>query len=100
MSLGAITGVVGLLMAVILALRARARLRGLRLGDLVKVPVPRQLAGPLAIGTRLDIGAALKESGMNRDEIRALLDGDHDQELIDRYWSLPGATGATPPPKA
>jgi hypothetical protein len=88
MSLGAITGFVVLATALILGLRARARLRGLRRGDLVKAPIPRQLAGPLAVGTRLDIGAALKKAGVPPDKIRPLLDGQHDQELLDRYWAL------------
>src|SRR5262245_11540303 len=88
MSLGAIMGVVGLLTAVLLGLRARAQLRRLRRGDLVKVTIPRTLAGPLSTGTRLDAGAALKKSGMSTLEVRALLDGDHDQELLDLYWAL------------
>jgi hypothetical protein len=88
MSMGAITGGLVLLTALILGLRARARLRGLRAGDLAKVPIPRELHGPLAMGTRLDIGAALKAAGVARDDIRPLLDGEHDQELLDRYWAL------------
>ena len=87
MSFGAITGGMVLLTALILGLRARARMKGLRAGDLVKVPIPRELAGPLAIGTRLDIGAALKQRGMPRAEVRLLLDGEHDEELLQRYWA-------------
>jgi hypothetical protein len=89
-SLGALTGGLVLLTALILGLRSRARLRSLRRGDLARMPIPRTLAGPLAVGTRLDIGAALKKDGLSPDEIRPLLDGEHDQELLDRYWSGPG----------
>ena len=94
MSIGAYTGAMVLLTAIILGLRARARLKGLRAGDLVRVPIPRTLDQPLAMGTRLDIAAALKRAGIARDEIRPLLDGDHDQELLDRYWALPGVADA------
>ena len=96
MSLGAITGAIVLLTALLLGLRARAQLRRLRRGDLVKVPIPRTLAGPLAIGTRLDAGAALKKAGMPTRAVRALLDGDHDQELLDRYWALKDAGDSAP----
>ena len=75
------------------ALRARARLRGMRAGDLVKVAIPRQLDAPLAMGTRLDIGAALKKAGTSMDEVRPLLDRQQDQELLDRYWKLSDSRG-------
>lgn len=81
-----ILGVVVLVNALVLMLRARRRLRGLRTGDLVKVPIPRTLERPLAMGTRLDIAAELKKRGVPLDELRPLLDGNHDQELLDRYW--------------
>lgn len=88
MSLRAIMGAIALLTAVLVGLRARAQLRRLRRGDLVRVPIPRTLAGPLSTGTRLDAGAALKKAGMPIHEVRALTNGDHDQELLDRYWAL------------
>jgi hypothetical protein len=59
---------------------------GLRAGDFIKVAIPRTADKPLAMGTRLDIAAALKKRGTNAAELRPLLDGAHDQELLDRYW--------------
>jgi hypothetical protein len=85
-----------LLAAALFVLRARARLRGMRAGDLFKVEVPRQLARPLAMGTRIDIGAVLKKAGTPAAEIRPLLDGQHDRELLDRYWALRDGGGGGP----
>ena len=59
---------------------------GLRGGDFFKVEIPRTVDKPLAMGTRLDIAAALKKRGHKPDDLRPLLDGAHDQELLDRYW--------------
>jgi hypothetical protein len=56
-------------------------------GDLWKVAIPRTVTGQLAMGTRIDIAAALKKRGVPREEIDRLFDGAHDQELLDRYWS-------------
>jgi hypothetical protein len=56
-------------------------------GDLFRVAIPRTLDKPLAMGTRLDIAAALAQDGVSRDEIRTLVDGAHDRELLARYWS-------------
>ena len=58
----------------------------MRAGDFTKVAIPRTADEPLAMGTRLDIAAALKKRGHKVDELRPLLDGAHDQELLDRYW--------------
>ena len=43
---------------------------------------------PLAMGTRLDCASVLKKAGVPRDELGKLIDGNHDQELLDRYWKL------------
>ena len=73
-------------------LRVRAKLDGeFRAGDFFKTSIPRTLERPLAMGTRLDIAAALKKRGMAREEIKQLLDRNNDQELLDRYWAQPGA---------
>jgi len=73
-------------------LKLRARMGGsVRLGDFVKVPIPRTLDRPLATGTRLDIAAALKKAGTPPAELRPLLDGEHDAELLERYWKLKDA---------
>jgi hypothetical protein len=56
-------------------------------GDLWKVAIPRTVTGQLAMGTRIDIAAALKKRGVPREETDRLFDGAHDQELLDRYWS-------------
>jgi len=56
-------------------------------GDLWKVAIPRTVQGQLAMGTRIDVAAALKKRGVPREEIDRLFDGAHDQELLDRYWS-------------
>jgi hypothetical protein len=61
-------------------------MRGIRAGDFVKVKIPRTLERPLAMGTRLDAVAALKKRGYTPDTLRPLLDGNHDQELLDAYW--------------
>ena len=58
----------------------------MKTGDLWKVKIPRTLDKPLAMGTRLDIAAALAKDGVSKDEIRTLTDGAHDRELLARYW--------------
>ena len=71
-------------------LRVRTKLGGeFRAGDFFKTTIPRTLDRPLAMGTRLDIAAALKKRGTTREELKPLLDGNHDQELLDRYWAQP-----------
>ena len=75
------------LAALLFVARMRAKLGPIRAGDFVKVAIPRTLERPLAMGTRLDIAAALKKRGVPPDELRPLLDGNHDQELLDRYWA-------------
>jgi hypothetical protein len=77
------------LAVLVFVMRARAKLGPLRAGDFMKVAIPRSLDGPLAMGTRLDIAAALKKRGTSPTELRPLLDGNHDQELLDRYWADP-----------
>jgi hypothetical protein len=62
-----------------------------KVGDFVKVEIPRTLGAPLAMGTRLDCAAALKKAGVPREEIAPLVDGRHDQELLDRYWQVKDA---------
>jgi hypothetical protein len=61
-------------------------MKGVRAGDFVKVKIPRTLERPLAMGTRLDMAAALKKRGYKPEALRPLLDGKHDQELLDAYW--------------
>jgi hypothetical protein len=61
-------------------------------GDLMKVAIPKTVTGQLAMGTRLDVMAALKKRGMSADDVRTLADAG-DQALLDRYW-------ATQPPSA
>jgi hypothetical protein len=61
-------------------------MRGMRAGDLVKVKIPRTLERPLAMGTRLDAAAALGKRGYTAETLRPLIDGNHDQELLDAYW--------------
>lgn len=72
-------------LVLVLKLR-RAFPDGLRGGDFIKGAIPRTADKPLAMGTRLDVAAALKKRGHKADELRPLLDGAHDQELLDRYW--------------
>lgn len=60
---------------------------GLKAGDFFSVAIPKSANPPLAMGTRLDVMAALKKRGVAEDEIRRLGDGSHDQELLDRYWA-------------
>ena len=55
-------------------------------GDLVRVPIPR--SGPLAMGTRLDVVAALKKAGESPADLRALIEARDDDELLRRYWEL------------
>jgi hypothetical protein len=64
-----------------------------RAGDFVKVAIPRMLDKPLAMGTRLDIAAALKKAGTRREELAPLCDGAHDRELLDRYWAMKDQAG-------
>jgi hypothetical protein len=82
--------------AVFLVLRIRRAFPdGFRAGDFVKVAIPRTADSPLAMGTRLDVAAALKKRGHAPADLRPLLDGRHDQELLDRYWKemdMPQAT--------
>ena len=69
------------------------QLRGMRLGDLIKVEIPRDLSrGDLAQGTRIDILAALQKSGVDKAELRRLADAD-DSTLIKRYWAMKDAKG-------
>jgi hypothetical protein len=75
------------LAAVIVTIKIWLAVRGKGAGDFFKVAIPRTLDKPLAMGTRLDIAAALKKHGTQVDELRPLLDGAHDQELLDRYWN-------------
>lgn len=72
--------------AVIMSLRIWRALRGKGAGDFLKVAIPRTVDKPLSMGTRLDIAAALKKHGAKPVDLRPLLDGAHDQELLDRYW--------------
>ncbi len=60
---------------------------GVRAGDFVKVGIPRTADRPLAMGTRMDIAAALKKRGDSPGDLRSLIDGTRDQELLDRYWA-------------
>jgi hypothetical protein len=82
-------GLIFVVNIVILVLRARAKLGGsVRAGDFFKVDIPRKAEAPLAMGTRLDCASVLKKAGVPRDELGKLIDGNHDQELLDRYWKL------------
>jgi hypothetical protein len=82
---------VGLLIVV---LRLRSHFpQGLKAGDLVKVDIPRELGdGPLAMGTRMDILAALKRRGVPAEELRALASADDDRALLAKYWAEQPAT--------
>lgn len=75
--------------AFIIYLRGRQQLKGAQLGDFVKVAIPRTLENgrPLAVGTRLDIAAALKKKGVPVETLRPLIDGGRDAELLALYWS-------------
>jgi hypothetical protein len=73
---------------VIFALRTRSRMRGMQTGDFIKVSIPRTADGPLAMGTRLDIAAALIKAGTPRAELRPLIESHDDQALLDRYWAM------------
>jgi hypothetical protein len=79
-----------LLAALTLLLKLRGAFPdGVKAGDFWKVEVPRTLQdGPLAMGTRLDIGALLKKSGVPLDVVRGLIDAGNDAELLRRYWAL------------
>jgi hypothetical protein len=79
-------GAAAVVAALAMIVRVRRTMGPLRAGDFWKVDVPRTVDRPLAMGTRLDAAAALKKSGVPADELRVLIDGDHDQELVDRYW--------------
>jgi hypothetical protein len=65
----------------------------MRMGDFFKVEIPRTLDKPLAIGTRMDIAAALEKGGATREELATLCDGAHDRELLDRYWAMKDQAG-------
>jgi hypothetical protein len=54
-------------------------------GDLMRVEIPRE--GPLAMGTRLDVAAALKKAGEDPAELQALIRAEDDEELLRRYWT-------------
>jgi hypothetical protein len=72
----------------LIALKARRLLPGAKLGDFVRVPIPRSTSGrSLAMGTRLDVAAALKKAGTPPDELRRLIDARDDDELLRRYWA-------------
>ena len=72
-----------------IVLRARRELPGAKLGDFVPVEIPRSLDGrPLAMGTRLDVGAALEKAGVPMNEVRGLIDTRNDAALLERYWAL------------
>ena len=80
-------------------LRARCELAGAKLGDFVSVKVPRNLDdGPLAMGTRLDVAAALAKAGVPRHEVRGLIDTRNDAALLARYWALHDTDTAQPKP--
>lgn len=64
-----------------------------RAGDFFKVAIPRTLDRPLAMGTRMDVAAVLKKAGVPTAEIRGLIDGAHDEELLARYWAIRDQAG-------
>ena len=70
-------------------------IRRMRMGDLIKVEIPRRLGDPLATGTRMDCAAALNKAGVPREEVARLVDGAHDQDLLDRYWAVRDAATKT-----
>jgi hypothetical protein len=70
----------------LVVLKVMRGMRGMRAGDFVKVKIPRTVDRPLAMGTRLDIAAALTKRGHKAETVRPLIDGDHDQALLDAYW--------------
>jgi hypothetical protein len=77
-----------LVSGLVLYFRLSPRLRGMKMGDFVRVPIPKQL-GPgetLAMGTRMDIASALKKKGVPTPELRALVDAKDDRALVERYW--------------
>ena len=71
------------LLIVVKVLRATGSMEA---GDLVRVPIPR--SGPLAMGTRLDVAAALKKAGESTTDLSALVEARDDNELLRRYWEL------------
>ena len=75
---------------VLLALRFKQAFpKGLQKGDFLRVEVPRTAeAGPLAMGTRLDVAASLKKAGVPMDQLRAWIDAKDDAALLERYWEL------------
>ena len=88
------------LLALIIFLKFRRLTRG-GLGDFIKIAIPRMVDKPLAMGTRLDDAAALKKRGYPLDQLRPLIDGGRDQELVDLYWKEADlGTAAIQPPKA
>jgi hypothetical protein len=79
--------VVGVALAVLgFALKVARTVGPMKLGDLASVPIPR--SGPLAMGTRLEVAAALKKAGATQAEVRALIETGNDEELLRRYWEL------------
>jgi hypothetical protein len=78
---------------VLLALRfTQAFPGGLDKGDFLRVAVPRTAEdGPLAMGTRLDVAASLKKSGVPMDQVRAWIDARDDAAMLERYWELQDA---------
>jgi hypothetical protein len=75
---------VGAIVALALTVKV-VRMVGLA-GDLVSVPIPR--SGPLKIGTRIEVAAALKKAGANMADLGPLIDAHDDEELLRRYWEL------------
>ena len=77
---------VALIPAVLLALRFKQAFpEGLKKGDFFRVSVPRtDEAGPLAMGTRLDVAASLKKAGVPMEQLRTWIDA----ALLEHYWEL------------
>jgi hypothetical protein len=92
-------GITIALVALIIILKVRRATRG-GLGDFMKVAIPRTIDKPLAMGTRLDAAAALKKRGYKLDQLRPLIDGGRDQELVDLYWKEADLATAIARPKA
>ncbi len=81
--------IAGLVTVGVIVVRVRARFPGAKLGDFVRVAVPRELppGERLARGTRLDIAAELQKAGQDPDELRRLVEAGEDQLLLQRYWA-------------
>lgn len=60
---------------------------GLKAGDFFSVAIPRKADPPLAMGTRLDVMAALQKRGVPKETLQRFGTGAHDQEMLDLYWA-------------